>query len=431
MMEDERSARRTDFLTRSKRLFTRILHILFSVVIVWPYMRSLFTSLRNKVIKVADQINHERMKEISDVKRYKSFEVSGFPRQFCRVVSASRPWEIAVIMAIIANSAIDGYCCGFEVANDGMVPAWVEVIEIFFLTIYTVEFVVKIIGFGPTVYFMNGWSIFDFIVLIVCYLPYIMKSVNMNLTFLRTFRAFRGIRLLRTVEFNARLQTLFDAVKHTLTSAVWLVVLLFVFILVFAIAGLYCFGEKVPDPWGKLETSLLHTFAITTKDAWNVYQDDLDAAYGESSRVFSVVVVVVCGLIIASLVVAAVTDNFEDSASKQARKLVKIRKARVEQYRRENDVRQHQARAARMDRALKDSRKFENEEDRKPTEAATKGDPIQPHKSMFCNPHWLEALIIVCEQLEREHSERLTYYQRLFDTFAELGVTSEVADRDA
>ena len=332
-MEDsnERPAHRRDFSTRAKGLAMRILHVVFSVVIVWPYMREMFTSLGNKMIKLADQISHERMREIADAKRYKSFEVSGFPRQFCRVVSVSRPWEVAVITAIIANSVIDGYCCGFEVANDGMVPSWVEVIEIFFLTIYTVEFAVKIIGFGPTVYFRNGWSIFDFVVLVVCYLPYIMKSVNMNLTFLRTFRAFRGIRLLRTVEFNARLQTLFDAVKHTLTSAVWLVVLLFVFILVFAIAGLYCFGEKVPDPWGKLETSLLHTFAITTKDAWNVYQDDLDAAYGESSRVFSVVVVVVCGLIIASLVVAAVTDNFEDSASKQARRLMKMRKARVDQ----------------------------------------------------------------------------------------------------
>ena len=406
-----------------------VFKVLFSVLFAWITWFHELTELRDLMTEATTKLDRYRFRDIKKTTKYKSFDNWTFPKGFCRALMESNFWNWFILVIIFCNAGIDGYCCDYEVRHGGEVPVWSDVVNVFFLSIYTIEFVMMAITHGFIGYIMNPWYRFDFVILVVCFIPYILESLTIKLNFLRTFRALRGMRVFRTVHFLPRLQTLFDAVMQTLFSALWLIVLLFIFILVFAIAALYCFGERVPDPWGNLATSLLHTFAITTKDAWNVYQDDLDREYGESSRVFSVFVVVVCGLIISSLVVAAVTDNFEDCANKNNKAIAKMRRQKVAAYREENKKKERIAISKRMRKARDHSANFEKDKEilaKEPraalfhVESSDKNDMVKPQKSMFCNPKWMGASLIVMKKIHKLVKERAAYYQQLFHCLVDL-----------
>ena len=411
---------------KGAKLMGHVLKVIFSVLFSWVTWFHQLGHLRDRMTEVATQYDRYRFRDVRKTTKYKSFDQWTFPKGFCRALMQSDFWNWFILLIIFLNAVIDGYCCDYEVRHGGEVPVWSDVMNVFFLSIYTIEFVMMAITHGFIGYIMNPWYRFDFVILVVCFLPYILESLTIKLNFLRTFRALRGMRVFRAVHFLPRLQTLFDAVMQTLFSALWLIVLLFIFILVFAIAALYLFGERVPDPWGNLATSLLHTFAITTKDAWNVYQDDLDREYGESSRVFSVVVVVVCGLIISSLVVAAVTDNFEDCANKNNKAIAKMRRQKVAAYREENKKSERIAISKRMTNARDHSAEFERAKEQfaqnqfQMNDSGTNQQPVKPQKSMFCNPKWMAAALIVMKKIHKLVKERAAYYQQLFHCLADL-----------
>lgn len=437
-------------ISKAPKVFSGVMKVIWSVLCSWVSVFSWARSLREAIIEVRMDIDRSRFSDVKKTTKYKSFNRWTFPKGFCRVVKESTIFEFGILLAILANTFIDGYTCDYEVTHDGEVPHWTDVVGVFFLTIYTIEFVIVVIGIGPKAYFTDGWSLFDFLILILCYIPYFLDDLSVNLTFLRVFRAMRGVRVFRALSFCAPLKTLFLGVQQTLISAFWLIILLFIFILVLAISALYFFGEKVPDPWGNLATSLLHTFAITTKDAWNVYQDDLDREYGEISRIFSVVVVVVCGLIISSLVVAAVTDNFEDSANETSKMEARIRKQKVAAYRKKNAEKERAAKSKRMTAARESSEKFEQQsknndqipetesmqqifepttsgettDQQKKGETTKKAPTIKPQKSMFCNPKWMKAVLVVLEKIKYWANERHQYYQQLFECLVELSEMS-------
>ena len=75
-----------------------------------------------------------------------------------------------------------------------------------FTTLFSIEAFIKLYGYGPVNYFRDGWNAFDFVTVVGSLIDMSMTlkqediEVELNLSFLRLFRAARLIKLLRQFE---------------------------------------------------------------------------------------------------------------------------------------------------------------------------------------------------------------------------------------
>ena len=115
-----------------------------------------------------------------------------------------------------------------------------ERFEIFFLSYYTIEILLKIFGFGfifgNEAFLRDGMNIMDLVIVVSGYIPIILNtSTNINLSSLRVVRVLRPLRTIgRVSNLKIIISALFSAVS-LLKDSFFLIMF---FYILFAIAGL-------------------------------------------------------------------------------------------------------------------------------------------------------------------------------------------------
>nr|6NT3_A Chain A, Sodium channel protein type 9 subunit alpha, Sodium channel protein PaFPC1, chimeric construct [synthetic construct]6NT4_A Chain A, Sodium channel protein PaFPC1,Sodium channel protein type 9 subunit alpha,Sodium channel protein PaFPC1 [synthetic construct] len=114
------------------------------------------------------------------------------------------------------------------------------ILELVFLSIYTIEVVVKVLARGfilhPFAYLRDPWNWLDFLVTLIGYITLVV-----DLGHLYALRAFRVLRSWRTVTIVPGWRTIVDALSLSITSLKDLVLLLLFSLSVFALIGLQLF----------------------------------------------------------------------------------------------------------------------------------------------------------------------------------------------
>lgn len=162
-----------------------------------------------------------------------------------------------IIGLIILNSII----IGFETSPEILVSygSILQLIDKVILAVFVIEMLLKIYAFRLS-YFMNGWNIFDFIIVLIALLP-----TYGALSILRAFRIFRALRLIKNVP---KLRFIVEALFHSLPSLSWIFVLLSLVFYVFAVVGTKSFGADYPVWFGTLGASMFTLFQIMTLEGW-------------------------------------------------------------------------------------------------------------------------------------------------------------------
>ena len=120
-------------------------------------------------------------------------------RLHCFNISNSYRFELTITGMILLNTII--LCMDYYPASE----QYLEVLEFFnniFVAIFTMEAVIKLIGYGPTYYFYKDWNKFDFIIVILSIASLYQSEDFFNLT---TFRIIRVARLLRMIKSSKEL----------------------------------------------------------------------------------------------------------------------------------------------------------------------------------------------------------------------------------
>lgn len=126
-----------------------------------------------------------------------------------------------------------------------------EIVEIFFLFIYIVEMLLKMLGLGlfmrRSSYFRNSWNILDFCIVVASVASFITNNSNggsnrskqsINFSSLRTFRVLRPLRTINVIrKLRALVKTVMDSLPYLFDI---FIIILFTFG-VFAIIGLQLF----------------------------------------------------------------------------------------------------------------------------------------------------------------------------------------------
>jgi len=204
-------------------------------------------------------------------------------------------FEAKTSMLFMAVIFINGFWMA-KVVNDQAenpndpVPLYVDVGEIIFLVIYTVELVLRFSVHG-LYFFCNrdaSWNIFDFVLVCISLYDLLLSSMLDNVAFLRTLRiakAAKVLRIFRVVALFKELHLIWDCLFGSVRSLIWSIVMMLLIFYIFAIVFVQAVGiylgkadlyEKeqleLMEYFGSVQRAVLTLFSVTTGgNDWEMY----------------------------------------------------------------------------------------------------------------------------------------------------------------
>uniref|UniRef100_A0A1I8I8L5 Ion_trans domain-containing protein n=1 Tax=Macrostomum lignano TaxID=282301 RepID=A0A1I8I8L5_9PLAT len=112
--------------------------------------------------------------------------------------------------------------------------------NLFFTATFAIEAFSKLIGMRPAVYFLDGWNIFDFSIVLLSLVELPLQNVQ-GLSILRAFRLLRVFKLAKSWQ---TMNLLFAIIARTMGALGNLVFVLGIVIFIFAVVGMQLFGES-------------------------------------------------------------------------------------------------------------------------------------------------------------------------------------------
>jgi voltage-gated sodium channel len=138
----------------------------------------------------------------------------------------------------------------------------------FALYLYLGELFMRIISYGskPWEFFRQGWNVFDFTIVLLSFGIFGGETI-----ILRLLRIFRLIRIFR---FLPEVRVLTSSIVKSLPPLMSVGVLIFLALFIYGMAGVYIFGENLPDSWGNITLALTSLFILLTLENFPIYLEE-------------------------------------------------------------------------------------------------------------------------------------------------------------
>ena len=233
----------------------------------------------NKYVKDAEEEEKRKREEEEERER----NISGC-RRLGRMIFTQDNFESLLNVLIIINIAI---MCTYHYGSSPFLIDFFNVSNYVFASLFTVEFIIKVIHFGPKKYFIVPINVFDFIVLVLTIL-----DVSPTAASFPSVSAFRAIRLLKVMKSFPGILRWTVVILVSIKSSFLLLITIFVVNYCFAMFGMHMFGGSFcnlateydfrPDntlSWcpnrpranfDDVATAMLSTFQLMTGDNWNI-----------------------------------------------------------------------------------------------------------------------------------------------------------------
>lgn len=181
--------------------------------------------------------------------------------ELCKSIANAKWFQNFVTIAIIIAGVLVGMATypEFYAKHEGVL----ELLNTIVLIIFIIEIVVKIIAEAkkPWLYFTDAWNIFDFIIVAAAFLPFGGSSIAI-------LRLLRLLRVLKLIKALPKLQMLVGALLKSIPSMGYVSILLLLLFYIYAVAGVFFFGENDPIHFSDLQTSMLSLFRVVTLEDW-------------------------------------------------------------------------------------------------------------------------------------------------------------------
>uniref|UniRef100_A0A8C3ICK0 Voltage-dependent L-type calcium channel subunit alpha n=1 Tax=Chrysemys picta bellii TaxID=8478 RepID=A0A8C3ICK0_CHRPI len=220
--------------------------------------------------------------------------------------------------------------------NDAM-----DILNMVFTGVFTVEMVLKLIAFKPKGYFSDAWNAFDSLIVIGSIVDVVLSeadnsedSARISITFFRLFRVMRLVKLLSRGEGIRTLLWTFIKSFQALPYVALLIAMLF---FIYAVIGMQVFGKVAMRDNNQINRNnnfqtfpqaVLLLFRCATGEAWQEIMlaclpgkrcdPDSDYSPGEEftcgsnfSIIYFISFYMLCAFLIINLFVAVIMDNFD------------------------------------------------------------------------------------------------------------------------
>jgi voltage-gated sodium channel len=182
-----------------------------------------------------------------------------------RVVYSSQ-FELVIAFIILVNAVALALLTMPEI--DPETRNTLSELDKFALYIYLVELIMRLVSYGkrPWEFFRQGWNVFDFTIVVLSFGVFTGETI-----ILRLLRIFRLIRIFR---FLPEVRVLTSSVVKSLPPLMSVGVLIFLALFIYGMAGVYLFGEQLPDSWGNITLALTSLFILLTLENFPNYLEE-------------------------------------------------------------------------------------------------------------------------------------------------------------
>ena len=196
--------------------------------------------------------------EIIELKEYRI-------KWLARIVYSSQ-FELVIAFLILVNAVSLALLTMPEI--DPEVRNTLGELDRFALYIYLVELIMRLVSYGkrPWEFFRQGWNVFDFTIVVLSFGIFTGETI-----ILRLLRIFRLIRIFR---FLPEVRVLTSSVVKSLPPLMSVGVLIFLALFIYGMAGVYLFGEQLPDSWGNITLALTSLFILLTLENFPNYLEE-------------------------------------------------------------------------------------------------------------------------------------------------------------
>lgn len=181
--------------------------------------------------------------------------------QLCKKIAEAKWFQNSVTIAILIAGVLVGMATYPEFYSKN--EALLEFLNKIVLGIFIIEVLVKLIAEVPKPwnYFKDSWNVFDFIIVAAAFMPFGGSSIAI-------LRLLRLLRVLKLIKALPKLQMLVGALLKSIPSMGYVSILLLLLFYIYAVAGVFFFGENDPIHFENLQTSMLTLFRVVTLEDW-------------------------------------------------------------------------------------------------------------------------------------------------------------------
>lgn len=222
----------------------------------------------------------------ADNKKVKAEEPENIIRKFLFRMVRHKLFDIFLMFCIVANIIVMGL--NYEGAPNSY-NTILENINYFFTAVFIVEFLLKLLAFGPKTYYSSNWNRFDFAI-VFCSIAEIIitNSITGSVSFLRVgpqiIRIMRITRVTRIMKLVRRLQGLTKLIETLISALPQIANVGALYLLVFyiyAILGVFLFQDiqtgSIIDEYNNFHNfwySFMLCFRMVTGENWWVVMYD-------------------------------------------------------------------------------------------------------------------------------------------------------------
>ena len=192
-------------------------------------------------------------------------EIQGYRIKWLSRIVYSSPFELLVAFVILVN-AISLALLTMPNSNSTS-RSFYETLDRYAFYVYVGELLLRMASYGtkPWEFFKKPWNIFDF--LIIALSPIFASQIVI-------LRLLRLLRLIRIFRFLPEVRVLTSSIARSLPPLLSMGVLIFLALFIYGMAGVYVFGDELPNHWGDISTALTTLFILLTLESFPNYLEE-------------------------------------------------------------------------------------------------------------------------------------------------------------
>ena len=196
---------------------------------------------------------------------------------------------------------INGITMGMETSKSIMVDygVYLHIFDIFVISIFTIEVSLRIYVHRVS-FFKDGWSVFDFIIVVISLVP---TSSGFEI-----LRILRVLRLLRLVTIIPQMRKIVLALIKVIPGMASVAALVLLFFYIFAIMATQLYSESFPQWFGTLGDSFYTLFQVMTLESWSMGIVRPIMEVHPYAWVFFIPFIFIVTFIMINLIIAVVVD---------------------------------------------------------------------------------------------------------------------------
>lgn len=214
------------------------------------------------------------------------------------------PWFGHFILAVIILNATALGLETIPAINSALGPA-LKLIDRCALWIFVIELALKLLVYRHR-FFINGWNLFDFVIVALAFLPASGTSI---------LRALRVLRVLRLISAIPSLRVVVQALVSAVPSMTTVIGLLMLFFYVFGVMATRLYAEAMPNEFGSLPQTFLTLFQLMIMDGWSDVIRGLMAMGHGTAALFFIIFVVISGFAVLNLFIGILVNAMDRAES--------------------------------------------------------------------------------------------------------------------